>query len=66
MIFCCIGLKGLSKLQVLALSGTEISARILESSAATPSLKILDIRYNNLEGSYTTKGKLYYWHFKEL
>ena len=49
----------LSKLQVLDLSGNNFNAQILESLAAFPTLKILDIRGNNLEGSYTTKGKLY-------
>ena len=49
----------LSKLQVLDLSDNNFNARILESLAAFPSLKILNIGENNLEGSYTTKGKLY-------
>nr|POF22032.1 lrr receptor-like serine/threonine-protein kinase gso2 [Quercus suber] len=45
----------LSKLQVLDLSDNNFNARILESLAAFPSLKILNIGGNNLEGSYTTK-----------
>nr|POE85710.1 brassinosteroid lrr receptor kinase brl2 [Quercus suber] len=45
----------LSKLQVLDLSYNNFSARILESLAAFPSLKILNIGNNNLDGSYTTK-----------
>ncbi|XP_075646252.1 cuscuta receptor 1-like isoform X2 [Castanea sativa] len=48
----------LCKLQVLDLSENNFNAQILESVAAFPSLKILNIGYNNLEGSYTTKGAL--------
>ena len=55
-----IGSKSLTKLKVLGLSWNNFDARILESSAAIPSLKILNIEGNNLEGSVTTKGKLYH------
>ena len=58
--FLGIGSKSLTKLKVLDLSANNFDARILESSAAIPSLKILNIEDNNLEGSVTTKGKLYH------
>ena len=58
--FFGIGSKSLTKLKILDLSSTNFDARILESSAAIPSLKILNIEDNNLEGSVTTKGKLYH------
>ena len=55
-LFFPIDWNRLSKLQVPGLSGTKVRVRILESLAAFPSLKILDIRDNKLEGSFTTKG----------
>ncbi|XP_030963080.1 receptor-like protein 15 isoform X2 [Quercus lobata] len=46
----------LTKLQLLDLSNTDFSARVLESLTAFPSLKTLDLSDNNFEGSFTTKG----------
>uniref|UniRef100_A0A7N2RF72 Uncharacterized protein n=1 Tax=Quercus lobata TaxID=97700 RepID=A0A7N2RF72_QUELO len=48
----------LSKLQLLDLSQTKISARILESLVAFPSLKTLYLAYNNLEGPFTNKASI--------
>ena len=62
ILFCPIDSNILTKLQHLDLSLNDFSARVLESLTAFPSLKILDLSYNNLMGSFTTKGKLYHWH----
>ena len=62
ILFCPIDSNILTKLQHLDLSLNDFSARVLETLTAFPSLKILDLSYNNLMGSFTTKGKLYHWH----
>ena len=62
ILFCRIDSNILSKLQLLDLSETKISIRILESSAAFPSLRTLYLTYNNLKGSFTTEGK-FMWHY---
>ena len=60
ILFCPIDSNSLTKLQLLDLSRNDFSARVLESLTAFPSLKTLDLSYNNLEGSFTTKGMLYH------
>ena len=62
ILFCPIDSNILTKLQHLDLSLNDFSARVLETLIVFPSLKILDLSYNNLMGSFTTKGKLYHWH----
>ena len=62
ILFCPIDSNILTKLQLLDLSGNDFNARVLKSLTAFPSLKTLDLSYNKLEGSFTTKGKLYHWH----
>ena len=61
-LFCPIDSNILNKLQLLDLSWNNFSAQVLESLTAFPSLKTLDLSDNNLEGSFTAKGKLYHWH----
>lgn len=60
MLLWFIGSSSLSKLKILDLSSNNFSARILESMAVFPSLKILNIGHNKLEGSVTTEGELLY------
>lgn len=55
-----VGSNNLGKLQVLDLGRNKFSARIFESLSTFPSLKILNLRGNNLEGSFTNEGKLYH------
>ena len=62
ILFCPIDSNILTKLQLLELRLNDFSARVLESLIAFPSLKTLDLSDNNLEGSFTAKGKLYHWH----
>ena len=54
------GSNNLGKLQVLHLGWNKFSARIFESLSTFPSLKILNLRENNLAGSFTIEGKLYH------
>ena len=58
-----IGSNNLPKLQVLELGWNKVNARIFKSLSTFTSLKILRMRENNLEGSFTTEGKLYHGHF---
>ena len=62
ILFCPIDSNILTKLQLLDLSVNDFNAQVLESLTTFPSLKTLDLSHNNLEGSFTTKGKLYHWH----
>ena len=60
ILFCPIDSNILTKLQLLDLSWNYFSAWVLESLTAFPSLKTLDLSFDNLEGSFTTKGMLYH------
>ena len=62
ILFCPTDSNILTKLQLLDLSWNDFNAQVLKSLTAFPSLKTLDLSYNNLEGSFTTKGKLHHWH----
>ncbi|XP_050284105.1 receptor-like protein 15 isoform X3 [Quercus robur] len=50
------GSNNLPKLQVLELGWNKVNARIFKSLSTFTSLKILRMRGNNLEGSFTTEG----------